>query len=83
MLHYPLSHLAGVIKAVGAGIRSRGAPQVLQTPRGGLSSYLFVVAVGLILSTYKRRGPVCWLQLGLTVVYLFWPSRSGGCDQCR
>ena len=27
--------------------------------------YLFVVALGLILSTYKR-GPVCWLQLGLT-----------------
>mmetsp|Transcript_21060 Transcript_21060/g.56128 ORF Transcript_21060/g.56128 Transcript_21060/m.56128 type:complete len:150 (-) Transcript_21060:8-457(-) len=80
MLRHPLSHLAGVIEAVGAVMQIPWCSLGFSDPKRGPSRYaqtwsvygcyLFAVALGLILSTYKRRGPVCWSQLGLTVVYL-------------
>ena len=80
MLRHPLSHSAGVIEAVGAGMQIPWCSLGFSDPKGGPSRsaqtnsvhgcYLFAVALGLILSTYKRRGPVRWSQLGLTVVYL-------------
>ena len=47
-------------------------------PKGGLSRFAQTNSMHAAFfrgcpgshSTYKRRGPVCWLQLGLTVVYL-------------
>ena len=74
------SRLAGVIEAVGARMQipwcslgfsdTKGGPSRSAQTNSVHGCHLFAVALDLILSTDKRRGPICWSQLGLTVVFL-------------
>ena len=85
LLRHPLSRLAGAVEGTGAllqlplilsdgpgGIFASHAPHPssLAFRASVMGALLFLAALGLILSTYKRKGPVCWTQAALSVAYL-------------
>ena len=48
-----------------------------------VGGWCFLAALGLIVSTYKRRSPVCWSQAVLSELYLLlafprYPGKKGG-----
>ena len=95
LLRHPLSRIAGAVEAAGAvchlpfvALDLLGGHSNLKQRRGAetwnlVGCHFYSLALGMILSTYKRKGVVCWSQALLTIIYVLvaYPPAASGEDK--